>query len=313
MLIDIHAHHTDPRIETAAPLYRDSGAILRTQKESGIDIVVLSDVMLSYYAGLANLERQKAIRMSHDYLSKFARSNPGRFMFFAFANPPGGKEAREELLRALDDPYCKGIMLNSNIDGKYPDSEEIRGVFGIASERRVPVFIHPPMKTMGSDKLQGYHLASILGRPTDATLAVLRIILSGVLEEYPDLKLVCAYGGGALTMLKLRIDFQCDIPEHRSEMHYSPKLSKKPSEYLRSLYLDTTTMSKEAIMNMISVVGADHVLLGTDFPPGSIHPKRYIQSINELPISDEAKKGILGKNAAMLLDVKEDAIREEIR
>ncbi len=161
---------------------------------------------------------------------------------------------------------------------------------------------------MGADKLQQYHLLSILGRPTDVTLAVFRLILSGILEEFKGLKIICAYGGGALTMLKLRIDYQCDIPEHRAEPHYSPTLTKPPSEYIRSLYLDTTTMSKEAIMNAINVVGEDHVLLGTDFPPGTVHPRRYIQSINELSVSDDAKIGILGKYAASLLGIGQEII-----
>lgn len=306
--MDIHSHHTDPRIEGAAPLYKDAQMILKTQRESNIDVNVLSDVMLFDYASKSNIERMKAIRMSHDYFMKFARDNAERFMFFAFAYPFGGEEAKKELLRALDDQYCKGIILNSNIDGKYPDEKEVRYVFDIATDRDVPLFIHPPRTTMGADKLDQYHLLSILGRPTDVTLAALRIILSGIMEEYKKLKVVLSYGGAALTMLKLRIDFQCDIPEHRAQPHYSPILTKQPSEYIRSMYLDTTTMSKEAIMNLINVVGADHVVLGTDFPPGTVHPRRYIQTINELPVSESAKKGILGGNAISLLKLKEQVL-----
>lgn len=308
MIVDIHSHHTDPRIEGAAPLYKDAQMIVKTQRESNIDVNIMSDVMLFDYAQKSNIDRMKAIKMSHDYLMKFARENAGHFMFFAFAYPLGGEEARKELLRAMEDQYCKGIILNSNIDGHYPDEKVVREVFDIATDKDVPVFIHPPRFTMGADKLDAYHLLSILGRPTDVTLAALRMILSGVMEEYKNLKVVLAYGGAALTMLKLRIDYQCDIPEHRAQPHYSPTLTKQPSEYIPSMYLDTTTMSKEAIMNLINVVGADHVVMGTDFPPGTVHPKRYIKTINELPISDSAKQGILGGNATSLLKLKQEVV-----
>jgi aminocarboxymuconate-semialdehyde decarboxylase len=227
-------------------------------------------------------------------------------MFFALAYPAGGAEARKELLRALDDEYCKGIMLNSNIDGRYPDEQDVRWVFDIATERDLPILIHPPLSTMGQDKLQQYHLLSILGRPTDVTLAALRMILSGLMEEYKNLKVVLSYGGAALTMLKSRIDFQCDLPEYRAQLAHDPILTKRPSEYIRCFYLDTTGMSKEGIMHLINVGGAERVILGTDFPPGTVPPKRYIQTINELPISDSAKEGILGGNAISLLGLKQD-------
>lgn len=308
MIVDFHTHLADPQIHTAAPLLKDYENVLRTQAESGIDLNIMSDAWLFVFASRANIDRLRAMRISHDYFMKFSKSHQGRFMFMAFAYPFGGDESRKELLRALDDENCKGILLNTNIDGRYPDEEEVRSVFEIACDRNVPLFLHPPSSTVGADKLQQYHLLSIVGRPMDLTLAALRMILSGIMEEYKKMKVVLSYGGGLLPMLKLRIDSQCDIPEHRSESPFSSSLTKLPSEYIRSMYLDTSTMSKESILNMINVVGADHVLLGTDFPPGSVHPKKYIEAVNELPISDSAKKGILGENALTLLGMKQEVV-----
>ncbi len=104
-------------------------------------------------------------------------------------------------------------------------------------------------------------------------------------------------------MLKLRLDNQCDTPRHKSEQKYNFSLTKPPSEYFKSFYVDTTTMSSEAILNTLNVLGEDHVLLGTDFPPGSISPKQYLHLIDGLPVSKEIKSGIKGKNAEKLLRI----------
>jgi predicted TIM-barrel fold metal-dependent hydrolase len=301
LLIDIHSHHVSTGLKTSPPLCRKPSLVLREQERAGIDLGVMSDPFILKQADDAKLSRLKAIRMSHEYYSKFCRSNSDRFRFFAFGCPSSEPEYLQELLRALEDEYCSGIVINSNVDGDYPDSSGFRKIYEAACDKRVPVFIHPNFKSIGYDQLLQYHLLSILGRPTDVSLAAFRLILSGIFEEFPKLRVICAYGGGALTMLKLRLDNQCETPRHKLEKKFADILTKLPSKYFGSFYADTTTMSPEAIVNTLNVLGKDHVLMGTDFPPGSILPKNYVREISKLPVASKVRQGIAGGNAMKLL------------
>jgi predicted TIM-barrel fold metal-dependent hydrolase len=300
LLIDIHSHHLNPALKTSPPLCRTPSLVVREQEAAGIELNVLSDPFILKQADDANLTRLKAIRMSHDYYSKFCRSN-ARFRFFAYGCPSSDREYLQELLRGLEDENCSGVVINSNVDGKYPDSISYRKIFEVACDKRMPVFLHPNFKSIGYEQLLQYHLLSILGRPTDVSLAAFRIILSGLLEELPKTRVICAYGGGALTMLKLRLDNQCETPRHRAEKKFSENLTKPPSKYFDSFYADTTTMSPEAILNTLNVLGKDHVLMGTDFPPGSIPPKNYVKEISKLPATSDVKRAISGRSAERLL------------
>jgi aminocarboxymuconate-semialdehyde decarboxylase len=301
LLVDIHAHHVNPDLQTSPPLCRNSSAIISAQRESKIDLTVLSDPFILKQADDAIISRAKAIQMSHSYYSDFCKQNPNRFRFFAYGYPSSDDEHRQALLQGLEDENCCGMVINSNVDGNYPDSASFRTLFEIACDRSLPIFVHPNFKSIGYEQLLQYHLLSILGRPTDVSLAAFRIILAGMLEEFPETKIICAYGGGALTMLKLRLDNQCETPRHQAEKKFSESLTKVPSKYFKSFYVDTTTMSPEAILNAVNVLGEKHVLMGTDFPPGSIAPKRYVQEIRKLPLSSRARVGIGGENSEKLL------------
>jgi aminocarboxymuconate-semialdehyde decarboxylase len=304
LIVDVHSHHSNPGLDTSPPLCREPSKLLESQKISRIDRILLSDPFILKQADDANLDRSKAIQLSHDYYRDFCRSYPGKFGYFAFAYPTSGANNRQGLVDAVDDENCVGIVTNSNVDGKYPDDESFREIFEVASDRKVPILIHPNFKSIGYEQLLQYHLLSILGRPTDVSLAAYRIILSGILEEFPATKLILSYGGGALTMLKLRLDNQCETPRHVAEEKFSSTLTKAPSKYFGSFYADTTTMSPEAILNTLNVLGSDHVLLGTDFPPGSIPPRDYVKEIKRLKVSEKTTAGILGQNAKRLFKLR---------
>ncbi len=192
MIVDIHAHHINPQLDTSPPLCRQPALIIQSRSESKTDVIVLSDPFILKQADDANLHRLKAIQMSHSYFAEFCKLNDEYFRYFAYAYPHTKSDYSKELIRALDNRYCVGLLMNSNVDGKYPDSKNFREIFEIASDKRLPIFIHPNFKSIGYENLLEYHLLSILGRPTDVSLAAFRMILSGVLEEFRRLKIICS-------------------------------------------------------------------------------------------------------------------------
>jgi predicted TIM-barrel fold metal-dependent hydrolase len=146
------------------------------------------------------------------------------------------------------------------------------------------------------EQTKAYTMAAGLGLMFDTTIALSRIILAGILDQHPKLKLVCPHVGGALPYLIGRIDHQTQVLKRGAE-----NITKPPSEYLKNIYLDAVSPIPLAIRYGIDFVGADRMLYSSDHP--WVDPKLisgHIQSL-QLPPEDEAK--IFGVNARKLFRI----------
>jgi predicted TIM-barrel fold metal-dependent hydrolase len=230
--------------------------------------------------------------LANDFLAEAARSHPTRFFALAVLPLQDMKQALSELDRAAGRLGAKGILLYSNLDGKFPDLPEFRPLFARAEELDLPVLLHPAYPVT-YEATKGYEMAAGLGLMFDTTIALCRIILSGLLDEHPRLKLVCPHVGGALPYLIGRIDHQTQVLGRGAA-----KLKEPPSRTLRRVYFDTVTPIALAIRYAYDFSGSDRLLFASDHPwvdPGVI--VGAIRSLN-LPAGDEAK--IFGGNARRL-------------
>jgi aminocarboxymuconate-semialdehyde decarboxylase len=151
--------------------------------------------------------------------------------------------------------------------------------------------------------MRDYRLASSVGRPFDLCLAVSRLIVRGILEDFPNLKLVASHGGGGICEVIGRLNYAYEMGDEAYFLGpYKPmKIKHKPGYYLEKLYLDTVTYHKPAAELVLATVGADHVLYGSDAPPLTSLKPRAIELVNELDVSDEDREKIFWRNAAKLL------------
>ena len=127
---------------------------------------------------------------------------------------------------------------------------------------RLPVLVHPTdLPGIDAMDMKKYDLSWSVGFVADTTLAFTRIIFDGFLDQYPNLKLIASHGGGALPYLVGRFDKgdEVEIPSRR-------RMKARPSEYLKRIWYDCITYHPAALQFLISVVGADRVLFGTDYP-----------------------------------------------
>ena len=193
----------------------------------------------------------------------------------------------------------RGIEINTHVNGKNltDPSLGLEKFFRRVDELGVALFMHPNGFT-SAERLTEHYLNNVIGNPLDTTIAVSHLIFDGVMERNPGLKILLAHAGGYLAHYWARMDHA-----HRARPDCRTVISKPPSSYLEKFYFDTITFDPVMLGNLIDRYGADHVLLGTDYPydMGEEDPLGLIESVKRLKRSD--KDMIMGGNAARLLNI----------
>lgn len=271
---------------------------LADMDRAGIDMQILSlSVPMVYWA-----EPELAVilaQLVNDEYARVAKEHPDRFGGFATLPLQEVDRAVEEMERAILDLGLQGVYIGTNVNGTDFDDPVLRPFFQRAQELDVPIFIHPA-NVVGTERWGRHRLWNLLGNPFDTSIAITKLILGGVLEELPELKLCFAHGGGAFPYLRGRIEHGYKA---RPESHAG--LPKPPSEYLRrGIYYDTIVHDEAILAYLVASAGNDKVLLGSDYPfaMGDLDPVASVNRLKSLPSSESEK--ILGGNAARLLKLE---------
>jgi predicted TIM-barrel fold metal-dependent hydrolase len=217
--------------------------------------------------------------------------------------PGGGDECLRELERAVKDDDCRAVIINSSHQGHYPDAEEARPFFALVTDLDIPVFVHPGDST--TPATADYRLASSISRPADNCLSLARLIVRGIFEQFPSLKLVGSHLGGGICEVIGRMDYAYSLPDFAFFLGpYAPMLIKHPpSHYLKMMYLESTCYHVPAARCAMETVGVDHFVFGTDAPPLKPLKKAGVEIIRSLKLApaDEAK--VFSGNARKLLKI----------
>jgi aminocarboxymuconate-semialdehyde decarboxylase len=270
-----------------------------------VDRVVVSNPV-HYIKNRSEADGLKAIQRWDEYVATLERDHPRRIIGFASTVPGGGHEFLKELERAITQYKLHGVIINSSHKGHYPDEDEARGFFELVTALDIPVFVHAPASSFGEEAMRMYRLISSVGRAADECLSIARMIVRGIFEQYPALKLVGAHLGGGICEVIGRMDYAYELQEEAFFLGpYEPMLiSKKPSEYLRMLRMDSVSYHAPALLCAIQSIGVEHMLFGADAPPLWPLLPRAIKLVQDLPLSDGEKDRILYRNAAELLKLE---------
>lgn len=240
----------------------------------------------------------KLSRLTNDAFGDITERYPNKFVALAALPMQDPQAATEELERAVNDRGLRGATIFSNIAGKTIDRSEFTPIYQKAEELDVPIFIHPT-SPINSEAMEDYRLVPIIGFGVDTSLAVLRLVFSGVMEKYPNLKIVVTHTGGVFPYLRGRIETAYNsYPETREH------LSKPPSYYLKRMWLDTVSYDPDVLASSLAFWGPEKLVLGSDYPHQIGYLDKCVNKVRELKIEDEKKKMILGGNAAKLLKLQ---------
>jgi len=273
--------------------HMDVGAKLADMDEAGIDMTALS--INDPGPELFGKEGPAVARMVNDYIGGLAREHPERFLGLIVLPLQDVDAAIKELDRSVNELEMKGVLLYSNQDGVFPDEPQFRPLFEHIERLDVPVLLHPAYPVT-YDATAGRNLVAGLGLMFDTTIALARIILAGMLDEFPRLKLVCPHVGGTLPYLVGRLDHQTQVLKRGAE-----HITKPPSEYLKNVYLDAVSPLPLAIQYGIDFVGADRMLYSSDHP--WVDPKTIAGCIQSLNLSADDEEKIFGGNAKRLFQL----------
>lgn len=261
----------------------------------GIDVEVVSlSTPNVFFAGAQH--QPEVARMINDSYAELIAKHPQRFKGFASIPMDSPDAALDELHRAIHDLRLNGVILLSNIGGKPLTSPEYRPFFEEANRMKLCIFLHP-MLPANSEAFREYVLGPIIGFPFDTSLAVARMCYDGMFEELPDIRWIIGHLGGAVPYLMERMD-----NGFRDFADCRVKIDKLPSVYLKRLYYDTVSFSPHTLKMVRDMVGADHMVMGSDYPHllGSID--RAVTSIEGLGIDAGEKEQIFSGTASSILN-----------
>jgi aminocarboxymuconate-semialdehyde decarboxylase len=206
--------------------------------------------------------------------------------------------------RCLGPLGFKGLLITSSWHGRFIDGEESFPFWEWAEHVQAPLFIHPPRVPIGHEQqMDQFKLDELVGRPFDTAMALARMILSGLFDRYPRLKIAVAHMGGGLLPCMGRLDFGwrlgCEGMPERAVI----RCKRKPSEYLGLLHVDTMGFFAPHVREAVEVFGAARVMFGTYYGPVPIDPKEHVDIVEALAVSDADKEAILWRNAARFFNL----------
>ena len=277
--------------------------VLRLHDEVGLDLSVISNSG-HFLKAYAREEALPFIRASNEYLAGLRDKHKDKIVALAVAIPGGGDAHLRELERAVRQDGLRGVLINSSHRRAYPDDADARPFFAVAVELDIPVFMHPPSVGFGEERMREFRLASSVGRPFDSCLALARLIVNGVFEQFPRLKFVASHLGGGICEIIGRMDYAYELRDDPMILGpYGPPvhITRKPSEYLRTIYLDSVCYHAPAAECALKTIGVDRLIFGTDSPQLVALKRRGLDLIGELGLSAADKAKVLGGTAKALL------------
>jgi aminocarboxymuconate-semialdehyde decarboxylase len=258
----------------------------------GVDVHVLSASTVVQGTAWAEPELQAELeRRTNDACARWVALAPDRFVGSFTLPLRDDRLALRELDRASDELGLRIVNLPAQVDGDYLGAPRFGDLWAALQQRQTLVFIHPD--GIRDPWFQEYSLWNSVGQPIEEAKVMSSVILEGVLDRHPGLRIVISHGGGYLPHYFGRLDRNVtNMPDSVRN------ISRRPSEYLRSFYYDTCVYDPAILAALADRVGTDRIVLGSDYPVGDADPLAVVREAGFAPADVEA---ITGGTAAQLL------------
>ena len=272
--------------------FHDLDDRLKTMDRTGVRTHALSLTQPMVYWADDDLGLRLCVAFN-DAVSDAHRRHPERFIGFACLPLQNARLALEELERAAKLPGIRGLYMATAVRDRELSDRSFFPVYERAADLGLPIFLHPMM--INNERLKQYYLINLLGNPFETAIAASHLIFGGVMDAFPKLEVSLPHAGGALPILRGRLDRGFEI---RGECKV---IKRPPSEYLKRFTYDTIAYSKAIMGDLVALVGADRIMMGSDycFDIAYNDPVSIVTGMKSL--DEQQRRQILWGNAARLL------------
>jgi 5-carboxyvanillate decarboxylase len=274
---------------------------IREMDEQGVDMHLLSLTA----PGVQMFDADTAVELAalaNDRLAEVIARHPGRFAGLASLAPHSPKRSVREMERAWGELKLNGFIINSHTYGEYLDDPKFWPVLEAAEGLGACIYIHPRGSAPGmADVFRHYGLeGAVWSYGLEVSTHALRMIVSGVFDRFPDLRICLGHMGEAVQFWLWRIDFMNAATQNRGT---APKLALKPSEYFRRNFVITTSGQESdlALEFSIKAIGAENILWAIDHPYQPTPPA--VAWMDATPISDADRELIYHTNAERIFRI----------
>ena len=284
--------------ESITPKLTDPEIRLQDMDAQGIDVQAISTSPFHYNYGYEAGFARDTSRVVNDRIAEVVATHPDRFVGLGTAPLQDPGMAVAELDRCIDELGFKGIEISTNVNGLDITRAGLEKFFARCEEKDVMIFIHP-IGTSFVERMDDHYFRNTIGHPLESALAVGHLVFDGYLERYPGLKICIAHGGGYIPGYSGRFDHPYHLRDDCRQV-----ISKPPSEYIKKLYFDSVVFTEHQLRYLIETWGADHIVMGTDYPYDMAEPDPVGHVDRVQGLSEDDKALVMGMNAAKLLGLK---------
>ena len=282
------------RVVTITPPMNNINQRLEDMEQAGFDMQILSLSVPS--VDIFPVETGEVLaRVVNDEIAQICHDDTDHFMAFAtlpFVDPD---RTIRELERCIDVLKFKGACIGTNINGMGLDSERLYPFYERMTEYDLPIHIHP-RAPIDKETYKDYRLGPMIGYEMELCVAVIRLIMGGVMDRFPNLKFIVSHLGGAIPYLAERIQNCYDAyPDCREN------ISGPAMPYLKRFYYDTVSFFEPALMCAYALLGAEGMILGSDYPHVIGDIQEAVTSIEQLDIPQADKEMIHSGNILDLI------------
>jgi predicted TIM-barrel fold metal-dependent hydrolase len=253
-------------------------------------------------------------RLANDEMAELVAKYPDRFVAAVASLPMNNMDAAlKEADRAINDLNFKGVQIGTPINDKPLDSHEFIPLYEKMAQHDLPIWIHPVRPATYADyrteEMSQYMIFITFGWPYETSVAMARLVFSGVLEKYPNIKFITHHCGAMVPYFQQRIECVHDNAKMQKREDFADGLSKPPIEYFKQFYFDTAINGNPSgLMCGHDFCGTDHMLFATDMPYdnelGERFTRQTIEAVDHMDIPESEKKKIFADNVIDLLRLK---------
>ena len=270
---------------------------MKEMNETNVTVQVLSTIPVLFNYWAKAKDGLETSRFLNDHIANEVNKAPNRFIGLGTVPLQDIDLAISEMERCKKELQMPGLEIGSNINGKNLGDPYFFPLYEAAEKMGCALFVHP-WEMMGEDQMQKYWLPWLVGMPAETTRAICSMIFGGIFENYPNLRVAFAHGGGSFPYTLGRIEHGFDV---RPDL-VAIDNAVAPSNYTDKFWVDSLVHNEKAFTFLLDIMGTDKVCLGSDypFPLGEHVPGKLIEQLN---FTNSIQEKLLYKNAMKWLNM----------